>query len=811
MSVDDPSRPFGLDISQAVCDRATRLAKALFGALDSHIVLVNAGQIWSSRDFAGLARSRTAVKLDDDPIAERVLKDGQLFWLEDALKDPAFADNPLVTGPPHLRFYAAAPIRLSDGSTPGVLALTGAEPKPFDARLAGRLQDLADFVADEWARAQATRAREESQRERDLLFGTFGAVVEAIPVALALTDRDLRIMGCSARWAQDLDLEAEEIKGQILYDLAPSFERWRPFYERCLAGRPVKADRVYAPYADGTARWIQVELTPWRDGQGAVGGLVVATYDITTLVEALERTERSEQRLMLAMEIADLHVYEMDYVRKELIKGGAEDTFFTEPKTYEALARDIWCTTDPRDLPAVQAAWAQFEADGTPYKPEYRVIRADDKEVWAAGACRLITDDKGRPTRLIGALQDITERKRAETALVQAKEDAEAANRAKSTFLATMSHEIRTPLNGVLGMAQAMAADELNEVQRERLDVVRQSGETLLAILNDVLDLSKIEAGKLDLDEDGVFDISELARGAHGAFTAIAQGKGLTFALSVEADARGVYRGDSTRVRQILYNLVSNALKFTEAGEVSVSVSRAEGMLRLSVADTGIGIASDGLASLFEKFEQADASTTRRYGGTGLGLAICRELAELMGGTIAAESAPGRGTTFTVTLPLARIADEAEKPTPAEPGGAAPRSPLDSERQLKVLAAEDNSVNQLVLRTLLHQAGVQPLIVENGREAVEAWARETWDVILMDVQMPEMDGPTATREIRRREAAQGRARTPIVALTANAMAHQVAEYRAAGMDGFVAKPIEVARLFAVLQEVLDVGAADQAA
>jgi PAS domain S-box-containing protein len=808
MSADTASRPFGLDISQAVCDRATRLAKTLFGALDSHIVLMSGDRVWRSRDFSDLDQAAYATGAANDSVANIVLETRELFWLADALHDPRFATNPLVTSYPHLRFYAAAPIRLADGSTPGVLALAGVEPKPFDAKLANRLQDLADFVADEWARAQATRAREETERERDALFGTLGAVVEAIPVALALTDRDLRVMSCSVRWAQDMDLEPAEIKGRVLYELAPGFERWRPFYERCLAGQAVKADRVFAPYADGTSRWVQVELTPWRDAKGEVGGLVIASYDITSMVEALERTERSEQRLTLAMEIADLHVYEMDYVRHELIKSGAEDTFFTEPKTYEALARDIWSTIDPRDLPAAQAAWAQFQADGTPYKPEYRVIRTDDKEVWAAGASRLITDDKGRPTRLIGALQDITERKKAEKALVQAKEDAEAANRAKSTFLATMSHEIRTPLNGVLGMAQAMTADGLTETQRERLDVIRQSGETLLAILNDVLDLSKIEAGKLDLDEEGEFDISELARGAHGAFTAIANKKGLAFALEVEPDARGVYRGDSTRVRQILYNLVSNGLKFTEAGVVTVSVSRSGSMLRLSVADTGIGIPSDRLTSLFQKFEQADASTTRRYGGTGLGLAICRELAQLMGGAISAESVPGRGTTFVVTLPLARIAGEAVRIE----RGASPSQPQPIEElRLRVLAAEDNSVNQLVLRTLLNQAGVQPLIVENGRQAVEAWAQETWDVILMDVQMPDMDGPTAAREIRAREAAEGRARTPIIALTANAMAHQVAEYRAAGMDGFVAKPIEVARLFAALQQVLEEQASEAAA
>ena len=395
-------------------------------------------------------------------------------------------------------------------------------------------------------------------------------------------------------------------------------------------------------------------------------------------------------------------------------------------------------------------------------------------------------------------MQNITHRKLAERALVQAKDEAESATRAKSAFLATMSHEIRTPLNGVLGMAQAMAADDLSPVQRERLDDVRQSGESLLAILNDVLDLSKIEAGKLEL-EQAEFDIYETATGAFSAFSATAQAKGLSFTLKVQPAARGVYRGDSVRVRQILYNLVSNGLKFTERGGVEVKVSRRGGTLRLAVADTGIGVAPDKLAGLFQKFEQADASTTRRYGGTGLGLAICRDLAELMDGTICAKSAPGEGATFTVDLPLERVGDAPDK---LERHVAEPTVHAEG-LALRVLAAEDNGMNQLVLKTLLGQVGVEPVIVGNGREAVEAWAREPWDLILMDVQMPEMDGPTATGVIRARERAEGRPRTPIVALTANAMAHQVSEYLQSGMDDFVAKPIEAGRLYAVIEAALE--------
>jgi signal transduction histidine kinase/CheY-like chemotaxis protein len=371
---------------------------------------------------------------------------------------------------------------------------------------------------------------------------------------------------------------------------------------------------------------------------------------------------------------------------------------------------------------------------------------------------------------------------------------ADAANAAKSAFLATMSHEIRTPLNGVLGMAQAMQADELSDVQRARIAVVRESGETLLAILNDILDLSKIEAGRLTL-ETTEFDMGELARGAHAVFSAIAEERGLAFSLEIDEAALGTYEGDPTRVRQILHNLASNALKFTAAGEVSISLRALEAGVRVQVCDTGEGIAPEALDRLFDKFVQADASTTRRFGGTGLGLAICRELTQMMGGAIGAESLPGKGSTFTVDLPLIRLGDarQAIAAPSAQPRQAAPELAA-----LRVLAAEDNATNQLVLKTLLAQVGVEPTLVENGQLAVEAWESGAFDLILMDMQMPVMDGLTATRRIREGETLQGRSPTLIVALSANVLTHQVEAYREAGMDAHLAKPIEVGRLFEIV-------------
>jgi signal transduction histidine kinase/CheY-like chemotaxis protein len=387
----------------------------------------------------------------------------------------------------------------------------------------------------------------------------------------------------------------------------------------------------------------------------------------------------------------------------------------------------------------------------------------------------------------------------------QARLAAEAANSAKSQFLANMSHEIRTPLNGVLGMVQAMAGDTLSDAQRDRLDVIRRSGQVLLAILNDVLDLSKIEAGKLTL-EIAPFDLEELATGAVAAFTVMAKEKGVALELCVADEVRGAYLGDSVRVGQILYNLISNALKFTREGRVRVEIARPGRDLLICVTDTGIGIPADRLSSLFKKFEQVDVSTTRRFGGTGLGLAICRELIDIMGGEIGVTSKEGVGSTFSLILPLERIgpADGLREVAPAT---AIPARDV-NETGLRILAAEDNSVNQLVLSTLLGQLGLAPTLASDGRAALEAWEAASWDVILMDMQMPIMDGLEATRAIRNREAATGRPRTPIIALTANAMAHQVQSYRAAGMDAFVAKPLEIGKLIAALDAVLSDGAAD---
>ncbi len=382
--------------------------------------------------------------------------------------------------------------------------------------------------------------------------------------------------------------------------------------------------------------------------------------------------------------------------------------------------------------------------------------------------------------------------------------EAFAANEAKTRFLANMSHEIRTPLNGVLGMTEAMLADPLSDQQRTRLKVIRQSGSALLTLLNDILDLSKVEAGKLEI-ESAPFHLGELLESVAAAFQDAAAKRGIAFYIAASEPDLGMYDGDGGRLRQILFNLISNALKFTETGRVEVNVAFNGEMLDITVSDTGIGIAPEHLDRLFERFSQADASTTRRFGGTGLGLAICQELANLLRGRIWAESRVGEGATFFVSLPLVQLAPAETAASPkvpalAEAAAAIPTAPV---QKVRLLCAEDNEVNQMVLRALLEPFEYDLVIVDDGLQALEAYKTGAFDLILLDIQMPVMDGPAAAAAIRLYETEMNRPVVPIIALTANVMADQVQSYLALGMNQVVPKPLNIDELYRAIQRHLD--------
>jgi signal transduction histidine kinase len=380
---------------------------------------------------------------------------------------------------------------------------------------------------------------------------------------------------------------------------------------------------------------------------------------------------------------------------------------------------------------------------------------------------------------------------------------AEQANKAKSSFLANMSHEIRTPMNGILGMAEALEGGALTDEQRKQISIIRKSGDLLTNVLNDILDLSKIEANRIEI-ERAPFCLSELADRVQMLYASVAAEKGVSFEIVCEGDCHKRRLGDAHRISQVLHNLVSNAIKFTDEGSVLVRVrapleALPDAPVLFEVADTGIGISEEQAENIFEPFAQADSTTTRKYGGSGLGLTIAKGLVEAMGGAMSVRSKMGEGTRFAVELPLPTVKESGREGVKNTKKEAA-----DGLRGLRLLAAEDNAVNREVLALFLRRCAHHVTFVENGLDAVAAFKDGKFDAILMDISMPVMDGQEAMRQVRflERERGDG-AGVPIIAVSAHAMRGQIEECLAAGFDGYVTKPLSFEKLQGELARVLD--------
>jgi PAS domain S-box-containing protein len=525
------------------------------------------------------------------------------------------------------------------------------------------------------------------------------------------------------------------------------------------------------------------------DAAQILDGVIIDVTQLKLADDALRASEASYRQL--AQSMSDI-VLSMDADgRITFVNRASLPILGYEPD--ELIGASVFDLTLPEDNARTDQARSDWQAAGGlgafPIV-RHRFRRKDGSYVWMESRPSLIYDP------VTGVLTGCQDTVRDITAQVQLETQLGAANNAKSQFLANMSHEIRTPLNGVLGMVHVMEMEPTSDVQRDRLRTIRESGQALLQVLNDILDLSKIEAGKLEV-RPADFDLKGLAQSVTAAFAESAVEKNLQWTCTIPEAVKGVWFGDGMRLRQILMNLMSNALKFTESGGMSLTIEPTAAGLSFAVRDTGIGISAEQLPKLFNMFSQADSSDSRRFGGTGLGLVISRDLAELMGGTIEVESEVGSGSTFTLRLPLAKVREAEASPLSATGAGCASAAMGGA---VRILAAEDNAVNRHVLSALLAAIEAEVTLVENGRAAVEAWRHGAFDLILMDIQMPDMGGVEATELIRSIEAEHGMAPIPIVALSANAMSHQVEEYLATGMTAHVAKPIDPSELFRVIGE-----------
>jgi PAS domain S-box-containing protein len=473
----------------------------------------------------------------------------------------------------------------------------------------------------------------------------------------------------------------------------------------------------------------------------------------------------------------------------------------------ELAGRSILDITHPEDRTVSIDRLSRLQSGKMDHHPlEKRHMRKDGSACWVESQSSALRGPGGELHYILAVVKDITAQKEATDQLHAAIRDAERASAAKSQFLAMMSHELRTPMHGILGMAGLLLGTDLSPFQRGYAETIKTSGDGLLTLLNDILDLSKIEAGSVVL-EDRNFRLESLLQGVVRLTQSRAQEKGLSFKVDVDGSVPDVIRCDPVRIRQVLFNLVGNAIKFTEAGEINVRVSAIPAdddghEIRFEVSDTGVGIPPEQQTRIFDRFAQADASMTRKYGGTGLGLAICKELTDMMGGSIGVDSAPDRGSTFWFTVRCHRCDPAAVDATTGISIGDR-RADAMAIPPLKILVVEDNLVNQTIAGDTLRTRGHEVDLVSNGVEALDAVGAQAYDLILMDILMPEMDGLTATKQIR---AMHGDAsRTPIIALAADGMAGERENYLAAGMNGYLSKPFDMNQLFATIKRVVEAG------
>ena len=651
--------------------------------------------------------------------------------------------------------------------------------------------------------------------------------IKYTPAAVALFDCDMRYLACSDRWIDDYGLKGVNVIGRSHYEVFPEiplyYPHWMEDHHRCLDGEIICVEEDTFIRSDGKTEWVRYELRPWYNVQGGIAGMTMFTEVITKerrlkqendayrgQLEALveQRTDELElQKNLMSQILENLPVA----LFAKSVKQGYRWMLWNKKaeEIFERKASDILGKNDYEMFPEQEAD--QFRQTDEMVMSGRVVVNIPEEEVttkrgtWLAHTRKVpIYDEDGNPDTLVAILEDITLRKQNEDMLKQAKEQAESATIAKSDFLANMSHELRTPLNSIMGMLYLMKDDTTTPQQKELIDTAMHSSSLLLELVNDILDISKIEANEVTLEHIG-FDAVSLVNRNIASLKPLAAQKGLALTLEGEVEAFPYLMGDPARLSSVLTNLISNAIKYTAAGSVKVKLAYMPndvhcGTLHCSVTDTGIGIAADKIEVIFNKFSQADNSTTRRFGGTGLGLAITKQLLELMKGDIHVSSIVGKGSTFHVAIPYETTDTLHKDASPRKRAHDKQICGIIPANQVRVLVAEDHPLNKLFIAKLFARYGIENYdIYPDGMQVWQAYQEQIYDIIMMDCHMPEMNGYEVTEIIRHTERFTGK-HTPIIAMTANAMHGDREACLAAGMDEYISKPVDPKEFKALLSQ-----------
>jgi PAS domain S-box-containing protein len=591
-------------------------------------------------------------------------------------------------------------------------------------------------------------------------------------------------------FAEMLGYRPQELLGAKLSDLFADRRKFTDFMHSLRTQRQLSHREVVLKCRKGGTIWASITVHVEKNPRGRASSLDFVVEDISGIKEVEKDMARSRELFRIIFENSAAGITVTDHEERIIAWNPFVEQLLGMDKKdlFNKAVKDLY---PPREWRRIRGLKIRQKAVLSGITTQ--VIRKDGTAIDVDASISILKDSRGKVSGSIGIMRDISRQKHIQEMLVQAKIAAEEANNAKSLFLAKMSHELRTPMNAIVGMIDFTLDTELTAEQKDNLHVAKDASANLLRLINDILDLSRAEAGKITVESLEI-SVRDIVRSVCRGLVILAQNKGITLSWQAAADIPALVMGDPVRIRQIIINLVNNAIKFTHKGGVTVTVSvhsrnGQECELLFGVADTGIGIPKQNQARVFEVFSQADEQTSRRYGGTGLGLAISRKLADLMGGRLWLESEEGKGSTFFFVLKFTVSANVVSVASAENLSVADSADPADDVGRLRILIAEDNLVNQKIAVRLLEKRGWEVVAVGNGQEAVAALGRARFDLILMDDHMPEMSGVEATAIIRTEEKQTGM-HIPIIAMTANAMAGDREKYLSLGMDAYVSKPID---------------------